>query len=442
MSFRRKYHSVPLGRDQFYIDVRYTNLRPIGGGSYGVVCSADDTATGRRVAIKKIANVFSDLVDAKCASASPRARARAADAPRAGGSSGRSSCCGTSGPTRTSCRSRTSSRCRRTPSTSPTSTSSRTSWSARAASLGRRPEARKPPPRAPRSDLDRIITSRQTLTNQHHQYFLYQILRGLKYIHSASVLHRDLKPSNLLVNSNCDLAICDFGLARGFDDDAGKLTEYVVTRWYRAPELLCETKDYDEAIDVWSVGCIFAEMLRRKPFFRGDTPQHQLETIVSVLGKPGDGALEKIQHEAARKAIFAGAECEPYPFASYFPRDTSPTALDLLAKMLVFDPAARATVDAALEHPYLSELHGQMPEPLCDDTFDFEFERAATASSDEGKDALPKEEIQSMMFEEMVQLQLVMEDGGADAGAKAGAEGKDGEEDMATARTTDTADAK
>ena len=77
------------------------------------------------------------------------------------------------------------------------------------------------------SDLDRIITSRQTLTNQHHQYFLYQILRGLKYIHSASVLHRDLKPSNLLVNSNCDLAICDFGLARGFDDDAGKLTEYV-----------------------------------------------------------------------------------------------------------------------------------------------------------------------------------------------------------------------
>ena len=298
------------------------------------------------------------------------------------------------------------------------------------------------PAARPRSDLDRIITSRQTLTNQHHQYFLYQILRGLKYIHSASVLHRDLKPSNLLVNSNCDLAICDFGLARGFDDDAGKLTEYVVTRWYRAPELLCETKDYDEAIDVWSVGCIFAEMLRRKPFFRGDTPQHQLETIVSVLGKPGDGALEKIQHEAARKAIFAGAECEPYPFASYFPRDTSPTALDLLAKMLVFDPAARATVDAALEHPYLSELHGQMPEPLCDDTFDFEFERAATASSDEGKDALPKEEIQSMMFEEMVQLQLVMEDGGADAGAKAGAEGKDGEEDMATARTTDTADAK
>ncbi|EGB05085.1 MAP kinase [Aureococcus anophagefferens] len=423
MSFRRKYHSVPLGRDQFYIDVRYTNLRPIGGGSYGVVCSADDTATGRRVAIKKIANVFSDLVDAKRI-------LREIKLLRHFGSH------------------ENIVQVKDIITVPPNTIDFSdvyivTNLMERARRvLGRRPEARKPPPRAPRSDLDRIITSRQTLTNQHHQYFLYQILRGLKYIHSASVLHRDLKPSNLLVNSNCDLAICDFGLARGFDDDAGKLTEYVVTRWYRAPELLCETKDYDEAIDVWSVGCIFAEMLRRKPFFRGDTPQHQLETIVSVLGKPGDGALEKIQHEAARKAIFAGAECEPYPFASYFPRDTSPTALDLLAKMLVFDPAARATVDAALEHPYLSELHGQMPEPLCDDTFDFEFERAATASSDEGKDALPKEEIQSMMFEEMVQLQLVMEDGGADAGAKAGAEGKDGEEDMATARTTDTADAK
>jgi len=391
MSFRRKYHSVPLGRDQFYIDVRYANLRPIGGGSYGVVCSADDTATGRRVAIKKIANVFSDLVDAKRI-------LREIKLLRHFGSH---------------------------------------------ENIVQVKDIITVPPNTidfadvyivtnlMESDLDRIITSRQALTNQHHQYFLYQILRGLKYIHSANVLHRDLKPSNLLVNSNCDLAICDFGLARGVDDDAGKLTEYVVTRWYRAPELLCETKDYDEAIDVWSVGCIFAEMLRRKPFFRGDTPQHQLETIISVLGKPTDRALAKIEHEAARKAIFAGAECEPYAFGSYFPRDTSPTALDLLGKMLVFDPVERLTVERALEHPYLSELHGQMPEPLCDDTFDFEFERGVSAP-DESKDALPKEEIQSMMFEEMVQLQLVMEDG-EPAGAKDAADAK--EEALHTARS-------
>merc|ERR1711871_1024485 len=106
------------------------------------------------------------------------------------------------------------------------------------------------------SDLDRIISSSQPLTEQHFQYFLYQILRGLKYIHSANVLHRDLKPSNLLVNSNCDLAICDFGLARGINANADDtLTEYVVTRWYRAPELLTDNRTYGSAVDVWSVGC-------------------------------------------------------------------------------------------------------------------------------------------------------------------------------------------
>ena len=122
------------------------------------------------------------------------------------------------------------------------------------------------------SDLDRIIASQQRLSDQHAQYFVYQILRGLKFIHSAKVLHRDLKPSNLLVNSNCDLAICDFGLARGVSPEvAGQLTEYVVTRWYRAPELLCESADYDEKVDVWSVGCVLGEILGRRPIFKGNS---------------------------------------------------------------------------------------------------------------------------------------------------------------------------
>jgi len=111
--------------------------------------------------------------------------------------------------------------------------------------------------------------TRQELTDQHFQYFLYQILRGLKYIHSGNVLHRDLKPSNLLVNSNCDLAVCDFGLARGFATEGeDTLTEYVVTRWYRAPELLCEAPHYGRAVDVWGVGCIFAELLVHDAFFQ------------------------------------------------------------------------------------------------------------------------------------------------------------------------------
>lgn len=113
------------------------------------------------------------------------------------------------------------------------------------------------------------------------QYFLYQILRGLKYIHSANVLHRDLKPSNLLLNANCDLKICDFGLAR-VTSETDFMTEYVVTRWYRAPELLLNSSDYTAAIDVWSVGCIFMELMDRKPLFPGRDHVHQLRLLIEV----------------------------------------------------------------------------------------------------------------------------------------------------------------
>ena len=130
-------------------------------------------------------------------------------------------------------------------------------------------------------DLDRIVSSSQSLSDAHIQYFVYQILRGLLYIHSANVLHRDLKPSNLLVNSNCDLAICDFGLARGVVDDE-TLTEYVVTRWYRAPELLTEAQYYGPAVDVWSVGCILAELLGRRPLFQGKDYMHQLKDTLEI----------------------------------------------------------------------------------------------------------------------------------------------------------------
>lgn len=113
------------------------------------------------------------------------------------------------------------------------------------------------------------------------QYFLYQILRGLKYIHSANVIHRDLKPSNLLLNANCDLKIIDFGLARPTAENEF-MTEYVVTRWYRAPELLLNSSDYTAAIDVWSVGCIFMELMNRKPLFPGRDHVHQMRLLVEV----------------------------------------------------------------------------------------------------------------------------------------------------------------
>lgn len=128
------------------------------------------------------------------------------------------------------------------------------------------------------ADLHQIIRSGQTLTNAHVQYFLYQLLRGCKYIHSANVIHRDLKPGNLLVNADCELKICDLGLSRAFErstipgegeESVSHLTEYVATRWYRAPEIMLSFRRYGTGIDVWSIGCILGELLGGKPMFKG-----------------------------------------------------------------------------------------------------------------------------------------------------------------------------
>lgn len=113
------------------------------------------------------------------------------------------------------------------------------------------------------TDLSRVISSVQPVSYEHVRYFSYQVLRGLKYLHSAHIMHRDLKPQNLLVDRNCDLRICDLGLARLSEHMNNDQTVYVVTRWYRAPELLLGKRDYDKSIDLWSCGCILAELLER-----------------------------------------------------------------------------------------------------------------------------------------------------------------------------------
>jgi len=151
------------------------------------------------------------------------------------------------------------------------------------------------------ADLHQIIKSGQTLTNEHVQYFTYQILRGMKYVHSASVIHRDLKPGNLLVNSDCELKICDFGLSRGFDsaaeDGTTPMTEYVATRWYRAPEIMLALRRYGTAIDVWSIGCILAELLLGRPLFKGKDYVDQLNKILDILGTPSNDVLKRVASE-------------------------------------------------------------------------------------------------------------------------------------------------
>ncbi|XP_009354515.1 mitogen-activated protein kinase 13 [Pyrus x bretschneideri] len=230
------------------------------------------------------------------------------------------------------------------------------------------------------TDLNQIINSSQALIDDHCQYFLYQLLRGLKYIHSANVLHRDLKPSNLLLSANCDLKICDFGLART-TSETDFMTEYVVTRWYRAPELLLNCSEYTGAIDIWSVGCIFMEILRREPLFPGKDYVQQLSLITELLGSPDESDLGFLRSDNARKYVKQLPHVPKQHFAEKFP-NFSPLAIDLAERMLVFDPSKRITVEEALNHPFLSSLHEINEEPICPSPFVFDFEQASLDEED------------------------------------------------------------
>lgn len=246
------------------------------------------------------------------------------------------------------------------------------------------------------TDLHRIIYSRQPLTIDHVQYFVYQILRGMKYIHSANVIHRDLKPSNLLVNANCDLKICDFGLARGLESDQpGGLTEYVVTRWYRAPEIMLACHEYTKAIDVWSVGCIFAELLARQALFPGDDYIAQLRLISEKMGRPTENDLDFVTSERAKRFMLSLPMKKPVPMSELFPEHKNEKeAHSLLKRLLDFHPRTRVTVADALEHPFLSSLHNPEDEPTADFNFHFAFE----------EEDLSKERVQELIWEEIREL--------------------------------------
>ncbi|XP_018495667.1 mitogen-activated protein kinase 1 isoform X2 [Galendromus occidentalis] len=241
------------------------------------------------------------------------------------------------------------------------------------------------------TDLYKLLKT-QRLSNDHVCYFLYQILRGLKYIHSANVLHRDLKPSNLLLNTTCDLKICDFGLARVADPDhdhTGFLTEYVATRWYRAPEIMLNSKGYTQSIDMWSVGCILAEMLSNRPIFPGKHYLDQLNLILGILGSPGHEDLSCIINDKARLYLQSLPVKPRIPFQRLYP-DADPKALDLLDKMLTFNPARRITVADALAHPYLEQYYDPADEPVAEEPFKVEMEL----------DDLPKEKLKQLVFNE------------------------------------------
>lgn len=154
------------------------------------------------------------------------------------------------------------------------------------------------------TDLNRVIRSQQQLLTEHVQYFIYQVLRAFKFLHSAKIIHRDLKPSNILLNESCDLMICDFGLSRNLSDACGEnLTEYVVTRYYRAPEIMLSSNEYDSKVDLWSAGCTLGEVMSGKIMFPGQHYIEQINLIMNLRGTPDEATKEQITNEYALKYV-------------------------------------------------------------------------------------------------------------------------------------------
>lgn len=317
---------------------RYRLQEVIGRGSYGVVCSAIDTHTGEKVAIKKINDIFEHVSDA-----------------------------------------------------------TRILREIKLLRLLRHPDIVEikhimlPPNRRQykdiyvvfellESDLHQVIKANDDLTPEHYQFFLYQLLRALKYIHTANVFHRDLKPKNVLANADCKLKICDFGLARVAFSDAPTAifwTDYVATRWYRAPEL-CGSffSKYTPAIDIWSIGCIFAELLTGKPLFPGKNVVHQLELMTDLLGTPSLESISKVRNEKARRYLSSMRKKPAVPLQQKFP-NADPAAVRLLGRLLAFDPAHRPSAEEALADPYFKGLAKVEREPSAQPItkVEFEFER-------------------------------------------------------------------
>eukprot|EP01039_Chlorochromonas_danica_P005462 gene5466-6013_t len=220
------------------------------------------------------------------------------------------------------------------------------------------------------TDLAQIIRSPQELGYDHIQYFMYQLLSAVDYLHQGGIVHRDIKPRNILINADCTLKLADFGLARqiipaetGHGSTTLAITDYVTTRWYRAPEVLAGWVSYGFAVDMWAIGCILVELINRTPLFPGRDTLRQLEKIVGVLGKPQQSFINRCMKFVYRRYLHSLPTFVPHALKELMPNATS-DALDLIKKLLTFFPEDRLTAKECLAHPFLTSYMNTQDDSL------------------------------------------------------------------------------
>nr|CAH0110761.1 unnamed protein product [Daphnia galeata] len=365
---RTGFYKIDLNKTEWEVPDSYQMLSPVGSGAYGQVCSAVDSRTENKVAIKKLARPFQSAIHAK----------------------------------------RTYRELRLLKHMNHENVIGLLDVFTPASSLTDFQDVYMVT-HLMGADLNNIVKT-QKLSDDHVQFLVYQILRGLKYIHSAGIIHRDLKPSNIAVNEDCELKILDFGLARPTETE---MTGYVATRWYRAPEIMLNWMRYSQTVDIWSVGCIMAELLTSRTLFPGTDHIQQLNLIMELLGKPSeefmdkissdsviisffrlythasifrlmyglphnyidqltrilwlcgkpdDEFLSKISSEEARNYIRSLPPMKRKDFKQVF-KGASPLAIDLLEKTLELDADKRINAEEALAHPYLAQYADPSDEP-------------------------------------------------------------------------------
>uniref|UniRef100_A0AAR2KRR3 Stress-activated protein kinase JNK n=1 Tax=Pygocentrus nattereri TaxID=42514 RepID=A0AAR2KRR3_PYGNA len=315
----KEFYSIDVGDSTFTVLKRYQNLRPVGSGAQGIVCSAYDHHLERNVAIKKLSRPFQNQTHAKRAY-----------------------------------RELVLMKCVNHKNIigllnvfTPQKTLEEFQDVYLVMEL---------------MDANLCQVIQMELDHERLSYLLYQMLCGIKHLHAAGIIHRDLKPSNIVVKSDCTLKILDFGLARTAATGL-LMTPYVVTRYYRAPEVILGM-GYQANVDIWSVGCILAEMVRHKILFPGRDYIDQWNKVIEQLGTPSQEFLMKL-NQSVRTYVENRPRYAGYSFEKLFPDVLFPAdsehsklkasqARDLLSKMLVIDASKRISVDEALQHPYIN----------------------------------------------------------------------------------------